>query len=403
MKTSWKIFNIIYSVIVLLIIAAGFYLVNSFNTSLWDSRVETVTKSAEYAADSFYSYSELISGRLSYDNLNDISSQIKNITGNSAGKVGVASRPDSQIAEKAPYTNDIQRLFLAENDEVKLMVFTAVNYLGDTYYITLESDFTETSAYAMRNWRLFAWGAAGLLILGGALLVIINLLRKESEKNKKFMENFAHELKTPMTSILGYSSMVSEYELDETERNQALDALSFEAKRLDRLSKQMLELFVLQKEMPEMQPVGTEKLSEALNISLRELSEKYKIPYILELKAQVVECNEILLLSLITNLCDNAFKATVNGMPVEVSGRNANGKYRIKVADHGIGIARKNIDRLIEPFFREDKARARSLGGAGLGLSLCSEIARLHGTKLTFRSAKNKGTMVTFELKTMIN
>jgi len=301
MKSSWKIFNLIFSLVILLIIGAGLYLVNSYNNTSWKNQEKAAIKSGEYAYESAYSYMELYSEKLTSGNLIALQTQIKNILGDTVTSVSLTDSPNNTISQYAQYNSDLQKIYINKGDRINLAIFVCINNFNDFYYLTVEKDFTPLSEIQLRNWRLFAYGAAGLIILGGALLIMVNLLKKESEKNKKFMENFAHELKTPMTSILGYSSMMSTYDLDEEEKNKALGALTFEAKRLDSLSKQMLELFVIQKENPEMLPVEAWKIEEALSISLKELSEKYGIPHTLDFAPGMFECNEILLLSLITN------------------------------------------------------------------------------------------------------
>ena len=109
--------------------------------------------------------------------------------------------------------------------------------------------------------------------------------------------------------------------------------------------------------------------------------------------------DETLLLSLLYNLADNAFKATENGGEVSVYGEDMGATVRITVKDSGRGIAKESLKMLTQPFFREDKSRSRKLGGAGLGLSICEAIAKLHGTTLDFKSKRDKGTEVSFIIK----
>ena len=107
----------------------------------------------------------------------------------------------------------------------------------------------------------------------------------------------------------------------------------------------------------------------------------------------------MLLLSLLYNLVDNAFKASEPQTTVKIYSKSSNDIVRVFVEDKGRGIAKENIKLLAEPFYREDKSRSRKFGGAGLGLSLCKEIATLHGTELSFESEKGNGTTVSFTLK----
>ena len=109
----------------------------------------------------------------------------------------------------------------------------------------------------------------------------------------------------------------------------------------------------------------------------------------------LVRAEPSLLLSLVYNLADNACKASPAGETVTISGRWEADDYRIAVVDHGRGIPAEHLDKITEPFYMEDKSRARRQGGAGLGLALCKRIADLHGTRLTFDSQAGRGTTVT--------
>lgn len=136
-----------------------------------------------------------------------------------------------------------------------------------------------------------------------------------------------------------------------------------------------------------------------LEASLKNLSVKYGAPLRVSFPDTSVMADETLLLSLLYNLADNAFKATENGGEVSVYGEDRGAAVRIAVKDSGRGIAQESLKMLTQPFFREDKSRSRKLGGAGLGLSICEAIAKLHGTALDFKSEPGKGTEVSFILK----
>ena len=97
-----------------------------------------------------------------------------------------------------------------------------------------------------------------------------------------------------------------------------------------------------------------------------------------------------LLLSFLTNLIDNACKASPPGSLIRLTG-TASGIF---VKDEGIGIPQDEISRITEPFYMVNKSRSRKQGGAGLGLSLCLQIARLHGGRLEIRSTPEKGTCI---------
>ena len=124
----------------------------------------------------------------------------------------------------------------------------------------------------------------------------------------------------------------------------------------------------------------------------------YDVNYSVEFHNEIVSANSVLLLSLLYNLGDNAFKASETGKRVKIYSEVTPDNIQIHIEDEGRGIAKENIKFITEPFYREDKSRSRKLGGAGLGLALCKEIARIHNTELVFNSEKNKGTRVSFIL-----
>ena len=104
------------------------------------------------------------------------------------------------------------------------------------------------------------------------------------------------------------------------------------------------------------------------------------------------------LVMVIYNLADNALKASKPGQQVHIFGIQLKDKVKICVQDAGHGIGKEHMEHLTEAFYREDKARSRKQGGAGLGLSLCKQIADIHNTELKFESEQGKGTLVLFEL-----
>lgn len=224
-------------------------------------------------------------------------------------------------------------------------------------------------------------------------------IKEEAEKRSLFVADFTHELKTPMTAIIGYAQLLNAYELDRNESREATDAIYNEAKRLEKLSLQLLDLHVFQNEKIEMEEWNLTVIGKQLKSTLKHLSDKYNVFFCVDFQDEIVFANYTLLLSLLYNLADNAFKASEPQMTIRIYSKSSGQTVQMFVEDEGRGIAKEHIKFLTEPFYREDKSRSRELGGAGLGLSLCKEIAVLHGTELCFESEKGKGTTVSFVLK----
>ena len=228
----------------------------------------------------------------------------------------------------------------------------------------------------------------------------ISEITEEAEKRDIFVADFTHELKTPMTAIMGYAQMLDVYELTDSERGEAARAIYGEARRLENLSLRLLELYVYRNEKAaDIRKTELYGVGRQLESSLGNLSVKYAAPLRVSLPDTAVMADKTLLLSLLYNLADNAFKASENGGEVSIYGAEEGETVRITVKDSGKGIAKENLKMLTQPFFREDKSRSRKLGGAGLGLSICEAIAKLHGTALDFKSEPGKGTEVSFILK----
>lgn len=99
------------------------------------------------------------------------------------------------------------------------------------------------------------------------------------------------------------------------------------------------------------------------------------------------------------NLVSNALKYTPEGGTIHLEAqKNEEGMLSISVRDSGIGIPKKDIERIFERFYRVDKARSRNMGGTGLGLSIAREIVKAHGGSISLQSEINEGSMVTFTL-----
>lgn len=220
----------------------------------------------------------------------------------------------------------------------------------------------------------------------------IRTLAEMNEKQRQLMGSLAHELKTPMTGIQGYAELLQRVRLSPEKQADALRYIEEECMRLSRLSGKMLQLTELAGENTvEKKTCSMASLfSQAKEITQFRLKEKQVLLEIECDRDMEIECDEDLLLSLITNLIDNACKASPPGSIIRLAG-NASGIF---VEDSGTGIPEEEIRHITEPFYMVDKSRSRKQGGAGLGLALCLQIARLHGGQLEIRSTPGEGTHI---------
>ena len=216
--------------------------------------------------------------------------------------------------------------------------------------------------------------------------------RLENQINVKtaFVADFSHELKTPMTSIIGYADILRNRILSEEEKFLYADKIYKNGKRLYALEEKMLSLLEISQNKLVLKPVNVNDVKKELELIFDKNAE---IIYELTPNISVLADKE-LLTTLLRNLIENALKACENS-PVTLSGELVEGKYIFCVTDRGCGMDEKVLSKITEPFYKADKARNSS--GFGVGLSICKSICNAFNTKLIFKSRPGEGTQVSFE------
>lgn len=232
----------------------------------------------------------------------------------------------------------------------------------------------------------------------GAIDQKVQALEGYAKQQKDFVASFSHELKTPMTSIIGYADMLRSAELDEEDAFMAANFIFSEGKRLEALALKLMDLVVLEKDDFNLSRGYSKRALGHVVAVVTPMLEKAQLTLVTDIEQQPVRYEKDLLLTLVTNLIDNARKASSPNKSVYLTGRRVENRYRITVRDEGIGIPKEELNRITEAFFMVDKSRARAQHGAGLGLAIGNKIAKLHGSSLHFESEPNKGTTVWFEL-----
>ena len=227
-----------------------------------------------------------------------------------------------------------------------------------------------------------------------------NLLRMESEMQRQeaFMGAFAHELKTPMTAIIGYADLLRQDGLEESTRLTAADYIYSEGQRLKKLSFKLLDVLLLEKDEVVFKEVNLSAFLEDVEKALSPVLEKKNIKLVCRGVRGKVKLEPDLVKSLLYNLVDNAGKAMDGEGAIAVRGTLIPGGCEILVADNGRGMEETELSRITEAFYRVYKSRSRQQGGAGLGLVLCRRIVELHGGHIRFDSKPGSGTRVTVTL-----
>lgn len=224
----------------------------------------------------------------------------------------------------------------------------------------------------------------------------INDLQDQAQRREMLLGALTHEMKTPMTAIIGFSDSLLSMPLTEEEQLEACHEIHEAALRTERLSQKMMQLIsmtdcpVLVKKL-----LDTKDLFRMVQSALTGALEEKSITLEMHCATDTLTGDGDLIFSLLTNLIDNAIKASAARQSIVVSAIATENHYELTVADHGSGIPQDKIALVTEPFYRVDKARSRKMGGAGLGLSLCRMIAEAHGGKLQIESEIGKGTAIT--------
>ena len=224
-------------------------------------------------------------------------------------------------------------------------------------------------------------------------------LTDTARRQEEFLHAFAHETKTPLTSIIGYAELMLSRPAQPQLVQESAACIFREGRRLEGLSRKLMDLFVLEKSNLSLRRTEMLPFLERVADVLRPALEEAGIALAVQAAPGAAEIEPDLMESVCLNLLDNARKALDAGGRILLEGTQAEGGYCIHVTDNGRGIAPEDLNRITEPFYMADKSRSRAQGGAGLGLTVCQKIVELHGGKLHFASALGQGTRVSVFLK----
>ena len=227
----------------------------------------------------------------------------------------------------------------------------------------------------------------------------IEELKDAKRRQEHFVGSFAHEIKTPLTSMIGYADRLRSKKMNEEQVILSAHYIYEEGKRLEALSMKLLELIVLKKQDFTFKKVNSETFFSSIEETMRPIIEKAHIEFVASWEDANLLIEQDLMKTVCLNLLDNARKAITANGKILLNGKVILGGYEISISDNGRGIETEELGRITEAFYTVDKSRARLQGGAGLGLSICLEIVKLHGGELIFESQINKGTCVTIRLK----
>lgn len=286
-------------------------------------------------------------------------------------------------------------------------IYAVVFILFEDYDRVFIEPFEETS-----DWHLLLFSF--VVMIGLALLlhryarsmderISHEQAEKEHQMRRELTQNIAHELKTPVASILGYTETILDTpDMSEETRHQFITRTHAQANRLaallqdvsmlnrmdyaaDLLTKERVDVSQLFADIVQETAIAFEKHRMTLNNSLPQEIVILGVPS--------------LIYSIFRNLMDNAVNYAGEGTVVQISAEPTDDSWVFRFSDNGVGIAPEHLPRLFERFYRIDKGRSRSLGGTGLGLAIVKNAVLLHGGAITVSPADKGGLAFEFTLK----
>ena len=227
---------------------------------------------------------------------------------------------------------------------------------------------------------------------------------KLDNMQKEFVADVSHELKTPITSIMGYADTLLEGDYDKETQEKFLNVIASESRRMARLVTDLLTLSRYDNNKNKTKKVQfdlgdlVKKCQEKLAIEIKKKNHDVKCFVTADVPLVYADKDDIE--RVILNILTNSIKYTKENGEIKIYvGFVYNDAY-IKIFDNGIGIPEEDLSRIFERFYRVDKARTREMGGTGLGLSIAKEILDKNGGSIDIKSVVGKGTEVVVKIPT---
>ena len=240
----------------------------------------------------------------------------------------------------------------------------------------------------------------------GVIAVIQDITEhvKLDNMRKEFVADVSHELKTPITSIMGYADTLLEGEYDDATKTKFLNVIASEARRMAKLVTDLLSLSKYDTNKNKIEKTEfdlgelVKKCQEKLQIEIDK--KHHKVENLVTANVPLVYADKSGIERVVLNILSNSIKYTKENGNIKIYvGFVYNDAY-IKIIDNGIGIPEEDLSRIFERFYRVDKARSRELGGTGLGLSIAKEILNQNNGSIDIKSEVGKGTEVVIRVPT---
>ena len=213
-----------------------------------------------------------------------------------------------------------------------------------------------------------------------------------ARQKEEFAANFAHELKTPLTSVIGYADMLYQHDLPREEVKSAAGYILDEGMRLESLSLKLMDLFVMDKQDFFLERMPLNELFQNLEQGIEPVCKKRGVTLHTAIGGGIIGVDYDLFKTMILNLADNAMKADCKDL--WINGEQHGSSYHLDIRDNGKGIPPAELGKVTEAFYMVDKSRSRKQHGAGLGMALVSKIVKIHGAEMEIESDGKTGTII---------
>lgn len=408
MKLFWKVFLSVITMTILIFCVSGHLLIHMF----FDSAVENKVKTMKQLHVSVYHSLEAAGGIRIPDTPETLQVRVRDKNGETVFQKSGNDmiKTDRELLENVSETLDAYEI----NQHSGKYYITTVSMESlnqQNIYVESVSDITDIFQEKEKNYQIFMSCMFALIVITVILAFILSVwivkpvekkqkeymqeLEQAAKRQEQFTSSFAHELKTPLTSIIGYSDMLRSMKMDEEARMRYGSHIFNQGKRLEILSKKMMELIVLKKTDFEMKTVDLDELFISMQGELHPVLEEQGITFTTMANGIMVNAEQDLLKSVLMNLVDNSRKAIENGGQICMEAFTEEGKKKISISDNGKGIPKEDIARVTESFYMVEKSRKYEGGGVGLGLSICKEILDLHHATMKIESEVGEGTKIT--------
>ena len=219
-------------------------------------------------------------------------------------------------------------------------------------------------------------------------------LAKQEETRQQFISDVSHEFQTPLTAIQGFATILKNEKLSDEQRQKYADIILFHSKRLSTLSKNMLQLTILEGEDVKIE-MSEFSLIEQLNRVIETqdnlaMSKNIEIEFNIPKNDVRIEADESRLEQVWINLVNNAIKYTNDNGVVTISVKKTSKEVEVTIQDTGVGMSKEAISHIFERLYRQDKSR--SVEGNGLGLSIVKRIIDLHQGTIDVKSREDGGS-----------